>query len=93
MPIVYTRFYSNGECVYSKTKEVALAMKYTVASEDPARGHIHLHKRESGRTVHLHLYIGAGRDRGVALEVKPGDEGVYLDYARRFLEGLKKAVR
>lgn len=93
MPIVYTRFFSNGEYLYSKTKEVALSMKYAVASEDPERGYIHLHKRESGRTVHLHLYIGSGRDRGIAVEVKPGDEGIYMDYARRFVDGLKRAVR
>ncbi|MEM2126497.1 MAG: hypothetical protein QXX77_00785 [Candidatus Methanosuratincola sp.] len=92
MPILYTRFFLNGGDLYSKTKEVASNLNYAVASEDLGKGYIHLHKKESGRTVHLHLYIGSGKDRGIAVEVKPGDEGLYMDYARHFIESLKKAV-
>ncbi len=93
MPILYTRVFLNGGDLYSKTKEVASKLNYIIASEDPAVGYIHLHKKGSGRTVHLHLYIGSGKDRGVAVEVKPGDEGLYMDYARQFIEGLKTGVR
>ncbi len=93
MPAMHARFFINGGDLYSKTKEVASNLKYTVASEDMERGYIHLHKKESGRTVHLHLYIGTGKDRGIAVEVKPGDEGLYMDYARQFIDSLKKAVR
>lgn len=93
MPVIYARFLSNGGHLYSKSKEVASRMNYYVVSEDQERGYMHLHKKEAGRTVHLHLYLGSGKDRGVAIEVKPGDEGFYMDYARQFVEELKRAVR
>ncbi|MEJ5293090.1 MAG: hypothetical protein WHS82_05795 [Candidatus Methanosuratincola sp.] len=92
MPILYARFFLNGEALYSRTKEVASKLNYAVAKEDPGKGYVHLHKKESGRTVHLHLYMGSGKDRGIAVEVKPGDEGLYMDYARQFIDGLKKSI-
>lgn len=90
---LFARFYINGQALYDKIKEIARAQGYQIAYEDPSNKIIHLHKRTFGRTVHLIVHVGDGKDRSVAIEVKPGYEGVYLDFGRRFLLELKKVAR
>lgn len=90
---LFARFYMNGQALYDKIKEVAKAQNYHVAYEDPLNKVIHLHKRAFGKTIHLIVYVGDGKDRSVAIDVKPGYEGVYMDFGRRFLLELKKVAR
>lgn len=91
-PPLFARFYLNGPALYEKVKEVASSQNYYIASEDPTKL-LHLHKRVRGKTIHLLIYIGEGKDRSIAIEVRPGYEGLYMDYGRRFLEDLKKVAR
>ncbi|MGC8937003.1 MAG: hypothetical protein ACP5KV_06570 [Candidatus Methanomethylicaceae archaeon] len=92
-PPIFARFYMNGPALFEKIKEVASSQNYQIAFEDPSKKIIHLHKKDRGRTIHLIVYVGDGKDRSIAIEVKPGYEGIYMDYSRRFLEGLKKVAR
>lgn len=92
-PPLFARFYMNGPALYEKIKEVSSSQNYYIASEDPSKKVIHLHKRVGGKTIHLLIHVGEGKDRSVAIEVKPGYEGTYMDYGRRFLESLKKVAR
>lgn len=93
MPTLFARFYNNGADLYEKAKLVAGSQNFQVSSEDPASGILHMHKKVSGKTVHLILYIGSGKDRGVKIDVMPGDEGYYMDCGRQFIEALKKVAR
>jgi len=93
MPTLFARFYNNGADLFEKAKQVACCQKYQIASEDPASGTLHVHKKVSGKMVHILLYIGSGKDRGVKIDVMPGDEGYYMDCGRQFIEELKKVAR
>ncbi|MBM5805826.1 MAG: hypothetical protein FJZ49_07200 [Candidatus Verstraetearchaeota archaeon] len=93
MPTLFAHFYTNGPALYDKAKEVAAGQNYSISLDDPTNGVMHLHKKASGRMVHLEVHIGTGRDRGMSVSVKPGEEGIYMDYGRQFIEGLKKVVR
>jgi len=66
---------------------------FQVSSEDPKNGVLHMHKKASGKMVHLVLYVGSGKDRGIKVDVMPGDEGYYMDCGRQFIEELKKHAR
>ncbi|MCX8182487.1 MAG: hypothetical protein N3D12_05155 [Candidatus Methanomethyliaceae archaeon] len=92
-PPIFARFYINGSALFEKIKEVASSENYQIAFEDPSKKVIHLHKKVMGRTIHLIIHVGDGKDRSMAIEVKPGYEGIYLDYGRKFLESLKKVAR
>lgn len=92
-PPIFARFYINGSALFEKIKEVASSEGYQIALEDPSKKMIHLHRKARGRTIHLLIYVDDGKDRGIAIEVKPGYEGIYMDYGRRFLESLKKVAR
>lgn len=92
-PPLFARFYTNGQALYDKIKEVAKSQNYHIAYEDPLNKTIHLHKRGLGKTIHLIIYIGDGKDRSIAIDVKPGYEGIYMDFARKFLLELKKVAR
>ncbi|MGQ9759659.1 MAG: hypothetical protein ACUVQ5_03690 [Candidatus Methanomethylicaceae archaeon] len=92
-PPLFARFYLNGPALYEKVKEVASSQGYYIAFEDSTKKVLHLHKRVGGRTIHLLIHVGEGKDRSVAIEVKPGYEGIYMDYGRRFLENMKKVAR
>jgi hypothetical protein len=93
VPTLFAHFYTNGAALYEKIKGVATSQNYFISLDDPDKGVLHLHKRVSGRMVHLELYIGNEKDRGISVRVRPGDEGTYMDYGRQFIEGLKKVVR
>ncbi|MEM2002228.1 MAG: hypothetical protein QXT77_06270 [Candidatus Methanomethylicaceae archaeon] len=92
-PPIFARFYINGSALFEKIKEVASSESYQIAFEDPSNKVIHLHKKVRGRTIHLIIYVGDGKDRSIAIEVKPGYEGIYMDYGRKFLASLKKVAR
>jgi len=93
VPTLFAHFYTNSVTLYEKAKEVATNQNYSISRDDPSNGVMHLHKKVSGKMVHLEVYVGTGRDRGLSVSVKPGDEGIYMDYGRQFIEGLKKVVR
>jgi len=93
MPTLFARFYNNGADLFEKAKQVACCQNYQIASEDPASGTLHMHKKVSGKMVHILLYIGSGKDRGVKIDVMPGDEGYYMDCGRQFIEELKMVAR
>lgn len=93
MPTLFTRFYNNGADLYEKAKLVAGNQNFQVSSGDPANGILHMHKKVSGKMVHLVLYIGSGKDHGIKIDVMPGDEGYYMDCGRQFIEALKKVAR
>lgn len=93
VPTLFARFFTTGSTLLEKAKEVALAQGYAVSADDPEKGTLHLHKKESGKMVHLLVYIGGKSDRSIAVEVRPGDEGSYMDHGREFIAGLRKAVR
>jgi hypothetical protein len=93
VPTLFARFFTSGPTLYDKAKEVALAQGYAVSVDDPEKGMLHLHKKESGKMVHLVIFMGGKSDRSIAVEVKPGDEGSYMDHGREFIDGLRKAVR
>jgi len=93
VPTLYARFFADGPALYEKAKEVALSQGYAVMVDNPEKGLIHLHKKGSGKTVHLIVYVGGKSDRSIAVEVMPGDEGRYMDFGRHFIDGLHKAVR
>lgn len=92
-PELFTRFLLNGEPLYQRAKQVAESQCYQIVLDDPANRTFHAHKRVSGKTIHLEIYVGEGKDRGVTVTVRPGDEGAYMDYGRLFLDELKKVVR
>jgi len=92
-PPIFARFYINGAALFEKVKEVASLQSYEIAFEDPSKKMIHLHKKVRGRTIHLLIHVGDGKDRSIAIEVKPGYEGTHMDYGRKFLESLKKVAR
>lgn len=93
VPTLYASFFADGPALHEKAKEVALAQGYAIVAEDADRGVIHLHKKQSGKTVHLNVYLGGKSERSIAVQVIPGDEGRYMDFGRNFIDGLRKAVR
>jgi hypothetical protein len=93
VPTLFARFLTNGPVLFEKAKDVALAQGYAVSVNDSENGILHLHKKESGRMVHLVVYIGSKSERALAVEVIPGDEGLYMDYGREYIDGLRKAIR
>jgi len=92
-PTLFAHFYTNGTPLFEKAKEVAASLDYTVSMDDPSGGILHLHKKISGRMTHLIIQVGTGKDRSLAIEVLPGDEGYYMDLGRQFIRELKKIVR
>jgi hypothetical protein len=92
-PPLFARFYINGQMLYEKVKEIAKHQNYEIIYEDPVNKIIHIHKKARGKTVHLIIHIGDGKDRSLAIDVKPGYEGFSMDYGRRFLEEIKKVAR
>ncbi len=93
MPTLFARFYNNGADLFKKIKQVVGHQNYQIAAEDPENGTLHIHKKVSGKTVHLIVHVGSGKDRGVKIDVMPGDEGYYMDCGRQFIEELKKVAR
>lgn len=92
MPTLFARFYNNGADLYQKAKEVAAKANFTIAKEDQQNGIMHLHKKVGGRTVHMVVQVGSGKERCIVLDIFPGDEGYYMDTGRAFIDGLKKVV-
>ncbi|MCC6013181.1 MAG: hypothetical protein LM593_02330 [Candidatus Verstraetearchaeota archaeon] len=92
-PPLFTRLYINGQVLYEKVKEIAKNQNYEITYEDSINKILHIHKKAHGRTIHLIIYIGDGKDRSLAIDVKPGYEGLSMDYGRRFLEEIKKVAR
>ncbi|MGA2573630.1 MAG: hypothetical protein ABSF36_05410 [Candidatus Methanomethylicaceae archaeon] len=92
-PTLFAHFYTNGPSLYEKAKDVATALNYSISLDDPSKGVMHLHKKISGRMVHLNISVGSGRERTIAIEVMPGGEGYYMDCGRHFILELKKVVR
>lgn len=93
VPTLYARFFADSSAIREKAKEVAVAQGYTITVDDPGKSLLHLHKREGGRMVHLTVYVGGEGERAVSVEVRPGDEGRYMDFGRQFIQGLRNAVR
>jgi len=93
VPTLFARFFTNGPLLVEKAKEVALAQGYTISVDESEKGILHLHKKVPGRMIHLLIYIGSSSDRSMAVEVRPGDEGLYMDYGREFIDGLRKVAR
>ncbi len=93
VPTLFARFLTNGPALFEKAKEVGEAQGYSISVGDQENGVLHLHKKESGRMVHLVIYIGNKNDRALAVEVIPGDEGLYMDDGRDYLDALRKVVR
>jgi hypothetical protein len=93
VPTLYASFFADGPAIYEKAREVAASQGYVVAAADPQKGLLHLHKKGSGKTVHLIIHLGVKGDRAIAVEVMPGDEGRYMDFGRQFISELKKVVR
>lgn len=93
VPTLFARFFTDGSVLFQKAKEVAKAQGYAVSVDNSEIGLLHLHKKEAGRMVHLLVHVGNKGDRALAVEVRPGDEGLYMDYGREYIENLRKAVR
>ncbi len=92
VPTLFARFFATNPVLHEKALEVAKEQGYSVAGDDLEKGVLHLHRKKRGKMVHLVVYLGGGLDRSVAVEVKPGDEGSYMDQGRVFIAGLHKAI-
>lgn len=93
MPELFARFLLNGEPLYQQAKQVAESQNYQIVLDDPINRTFHAHKKVSGKMIHLDVYVGGGKDRGITVAVRPGGEGTYMDYGRLFLDELRKVVR
>jgi hypothetical protein len=93
VPTLFARFFATSPTLREKAIEVAQTQGYFVSVDDNEKGMLHMHKKESGKMVHLIVYVGDKNDRSIAVDVKPGDEGSYMDHGREFIAGLKKVVR
>ncbi len=93
VPTLFARYFATNSALHEKTLEVAKDQGYFISVDDPERGTLHLHKKDKGRMVHLVIFIGNGQDRSIAIEVRPGDEGSYMDYGRAFIVGLNRVLR
>lgn len=93
VPTLFARFFATAPVLHEKALEVAKEQGYSVSVDDAETRVLHLHKKERGKMVHLLVFMGDKQDRSIAIEVRPGDEGLYMDRGRAFIAGLRKAVR
>lgn len=92
VPTLFARFFATNPTLHEKLLEVAKEQGYAVSTDDKEKGILHLHKKQRGKMVHLVVFLGNKQDRSIAVEVRPGDEGSYMDYGRAFISDLRKVV-
>ena len=92
-PLAYSRFNTDQRGLLEASLSALKSLGFSILDQNPDAGYIHAHGKWRGTTAHLEVSIGKARDKGVVVKVLPGDEGKYLDLARRFMEELSKRLR
>ena len=92
-PIAYSRFNGDEKSLFEASTKVLKKLGFKILDQKPETGFIHAHGVWRGTLAHLEVSVDRARGRGVMVRVLPGDEGKYLDLARKFMDELSKQLR